>query len=290
MQQPVVYAFFEPASFTYSYLVWDPQTKEAAIIDPVLDFDTASGTSSTGSAEQIVAMVKQHQLKVQWLLETHVHADHLSAAPFLQQQLGGRIAIGARITEVQQLFSQVFNLKDLVADGSAFDQLFNDGEPFMLGSIACSVLHTPGHTPACVSYCIGDCVFVGDTLFMPDYGSARCDFPGGDAATLYNSVQKLYQLPDQTRMFLCHDYKAEGREDFVCETTVGVQKQQNIHLKRGITEQEFVRMRTSRDKTLSMPKLMLPSVQVNVRAGKFPVAEDNGTVYLKLPVDLFRRV
>jgi len=288
MQQPVVQAFFEPQSFTYSYLVWDPLSKEAAVIDPVLDFDPASGSTSTSSAEQIIAEVKQQNLTVQWLLETHVHADHLSAAPYLQQQLGGRIGIGSRITEVQQLFSQVFNLTDLKTDGSAFGKLFADGEHFMLGTIRCSVVHTPGHTPACVSYCIGDAVFVGDTLFMPDYGSARCDFPGGDAATLYNSVQKLYQLPDQTRMFLCHDYKAPGREDFVCETTIEAQKRLNIHLKQGTSEQDFVAMRTSRDKTLSMPKLLLPSVQINVRAGQFPPAEDNGTVYLKLPVNLFR--
>lgn len=288
MQQPVVHAFFEPQSFTYSYLVWDPLSKEAAIIDPVLDFDAASGATSTGFADQMIAMVKQHNLTVQWLLETHVHADHLSAAPYLQQQLGGQIGIGSRITEVQQLFSQVFNLKDLKTDGSAFGKLFADGESFKLGTIRCSVLHTPGHTPACVSYCIGDAVFVGDTLFMPDYGSARCDFPGGDAATLYNSVQKLYQLPEQTRMFLCHDYKAPGRDQFVCETSVAAQKQQNIHLKQGTSEQDFIEMRTNRDKTLSMPKLLLPSVQVNVRAGQFPQAEDNGTVYLKLPVNLFR--
>ena len=288
MQQPVVHAFFESQSFTYSYLVWDPLSKEAAVIDPVLDFDAASGSTSTSSAEQILAKVKEHNLTVQWLLETHVHADHLSAAPFLKRQLGGRIAIGSRITEVQQLFAEVFNLKDLTTDGSDFDTLFADGEDFILGTIRCSVVHTPGHTPACVSYCIGDAVFVGDTLFMPDYGSARCDFPGGDAATLYRSVQKLYQLPDQTRMFLCHDYKAPGREEFVCETTVGLQKQQNIHLKQDTSEQEFVAMRTARDKTLSMPKLILPSVQVNVRAGQFPAAEDNGTVYLKLPVNLFR--
>jgi glyoxylase-like metal-dependent hydrolase (beta-lactamase superfamily II) len=288
MQQPVVHAFFEPQSFTYSYLVWDPQSKEAAVIDPVLDFDAASGSTHTSSAEQIIAKVKEHNLTVQWLLETHVHADHLSAAPFLKQQLGGRIAIGSRITEVQQLFGQVFNLKDLKTDGSAFDKLFADSESFMLGTIRCSVLHTPGHTPACVSYCIGDAVFVGDTLFMPDYGSARCDFPGGDAATLYRSVQKLYQLPEQTRMFLCHDYKAPGRDEFVCETTIAAQKKQNIHLKQGTSEKDFVAMRTTRDKTLSMPKLILPSVQVNVRAGQFPAAEDNGTVYLKLPLNLFR--
>jgi glyoxylase-like metal-dependent hydrolase (beta-lactamase superfamily II) len=258
------------------------------VIDPVLDFDAASGSTSTSSAEQIMAKVKEHNLTVQWLLETHVHADHLSAAPFLKRQLGGRIAIGSGITEVQKLFGQVFNLKDLKTDGSAFDKLFADGENFMLGTIRCSVLHTPGHTPACVSYCIGNAVFVGDTLFMPDYGSARCDFPGGDAATLYSSVQKLYQLPEQTRMFLCHDYKAPGRDEFVCETTIAAQKQQNIHLKQGISQQDFVAMRTARDKTLSMPKLILPSVQVNVRAGQFPAAEDNGTVYLKLPVNLFR--
>ena len=288
MQQPVVHAFFESQSFTYSYLVWDPLSKEAAVIDPVLDFDAASGSTSTNSVQQIMAKVKEHNLTVQWLLETHVHADHLSAAPFLKGQLGGRIAIGARITEVQKLFRQVFNLKDLTTDGSAFDKLFGDGEDFMLGTIRCSVVHTPGHTPACVSYCIGDAVFVGDTLFMPDYGSARCDFPGGDAATLYRSVQKLYQLPDQTRMFLCHDYKAPDRDEFVGETTIAAQKKLNIHLKQGTSEQDFVAMRTTRDKTLSMPKLILPSVQVNVRAGQFPAAEDNGTVYLKLPVNLFR--
>lgn len=288
MQQPIVHAFFEPQSFTYSYLVWDPLSKEAAVIDPVLDFDAASGSTNTSSAQQIIEKVKENNLTVQWLLETHVHADHLSAAPFLKQQLGGRIGIGARITEVQLLFSQVFNLKDLKADGSAFDKLFSDGEEFMLGAIRCSVLHTPGHTPACVSYCIGDAVFVGDTLFMPDYGSARCDFPGGDAATLYHSVQKLYQLPEQTRVFLCHDYKAPGREEFVCETSIAAQKQHNIHLKQSTSEQDFVTMRTTRDKTLTMPKLILPSVQVNVRAGQFPAAEDNGTVYLKLPVNLFR--
>ena len=253
-----------------------------------MDFDAASGATSTGSAEQIIAKVKQHNLTVQWLLETHVHADHLSAVAFLKQQLGGCIAIGSRITEVQQLFSQVFNLKDLKPDGSVFDKLFADGEEFILGTIRCSVLHTPGHTPACVSYCIGDAVFVGDTLFMPDYGSARCDFPGGDAATLYNSVQRLYQLPEQSRMFLCHDYKAPGRDEFVCETTIAAQKKLNVHLKQGTSEQEFIAMRRARDKTLSMPKLILPSVQVNVRAGQFPAAEDNGTVYLKLPVNLFR--
>lgn len=288
MRQPIVHAFFDSQSFTYSYLVWDPLSKEAAVIDSVLDFDAASGSTNTSFAEQIIATVKEHNLTVQWLLETHVHADHLSAAPFLKRQLGGLIGIGSRITEVQQLFSQVFNLKDLNTEGSAFDKLFADGEDFMLGTIRCSVLHTPGHTPACVSYCIGDAVFVGDTLFMPDYGSARCDFPGGDAATLYHSVQKLYQLPDQTRMFLCHDYKASGRDEFVCETTVAAQKKLNIHLKQSTSEDDFVAMRMSRDKTLSMPKLLLPSVQVNVRAGQFPDAEDNGTVYLKLPLNLFR--
>lgn len=287
MQQPVVHAFFEPQSFTYSYLVWDPQSKEAAVIDPALEFDATSGSIGTSLADQIIAQVKQYNLTVQWLLETHVHADHLSAAPYLQQRLGGRTGIGSRITEVQQLFSQVFNLKQLKTDGSVFGKLFANGESFMLGTICCAVLHTPGHTPACVSYCIGDAVFVGDTLFMPDYGSARCDFPGGDAATLYRSVQRLYKLPDATRMFLCHDYKAPGREQFVCETNVAAQKQQNIHLKQGTSEQDFVAMRSSRDKTLSMPKLLLPSVQVNVQAGQLPQAEDNGTVYLKLPVNLF---
>jgi glyoxylase-like metal-dependent hydrolase (beta-lactamase superfamily II) len=287
MQQPVVQAFFDPISFTYSYLVWDPQSKEAAVIDPVLDFDAAAGCTSTTSADQIIAQVRQQGLTVQWLLETHVHADHMSAACYLKRQLGGCTAMGSVITEVQQLFCQIFNLKDLRPDGSAFDKLFDDRENFMLGTIQCTVLHTPGHTPACVSYWIGDAVFVGDTLFMPDYGSARCDFPGGDAATLYRSVQKLYQLPEHSRMFLCHDYKAAGREEFSCETSIAAQKQHNIHLKQGTSEQDFVALRTSRDKTLAMPKLLLPSVQVNVRAGQFPAAEENGTVYLKLPLNLF---
>ncbi|WP_337881337.1 MBL fold metallo-hydrolase [Rheinheimera sp.] len=276
---------FDPDSNTYSYLIWDSSSRQAAIIDPVLEFDSPSGRTAHKMADHWVERVQALQLQLQLLLETHVHADHLSASPYLKAKLGGRIAIGKRISEVQQIFVPLFNATDVTPDGRCFDLLLDDNQVLPLGELSIQVLFTPGHTPACVSYLVADAVFVGDTLFMPDYGSARCDFPGGDAATLYQSVQRLFALPDSTRMFLCHDYQAPGRTEFSYETTVAAQKAQNIHLKQGTTQAQFVEMRQNRDKTLSMPKLMLPSVQVNMRAGQFPPAED-GKVYLKLPVNL----
>ncbi|WP_333798394.1 MBL fold metallo-hydrolase [Rheinheimera sp.] len=280
--------FFDNDSNTYSYVVWCDQRLQAAIIDPVLNFDAASGRTNVKAADALIALVKELGLTLCYVLETHVHADHLSAAPYIRQQLGGQTGIGSRIHEVQQVFAGIFHTEDdFKTDGSQFDLLLDDGAVLPLGELQIRVIHTPGHTPACVCYQIADAVFVGDTLFMPDYGSARCDFPGGDAATLYKSVQKLFVLPDETRMFLCHDYKAAGRNEFSFQTTVGAQKQQNIHLRQGVTEQEFVALRTARDATLSMPKLLLPSVQVNMRAGQLPPAEDNGVVYLKLPLNLF---
>lgn len=284
---PQVKSFFDFASNTFSYVVSDPATAECAIIDSVLDFDYAAGRTSTVSADETAAYAHQAGLKVRWLLETHVHADHLSAAPYLQQQLGGQLAIGRQITEVQKTFGRIFNAGSSFAlDGSQFDRLLDEGDELPLGQLSIRVLHTPGHTPACLSYVIGDAVFVGDTLFMPDYGTARCDFPGGDAAVLYRSIQKLLTLPEHTRMFLCHDYLPAGRTAYCGETTVGAQKRGNIHVHAGITEQEFVTFRQQRDAGLSMPKLMLPSVQVNMRAGHMPPAEDNGQVYLKVPINL----
>jgi glyoxylase-like metal-dependent hydrolase (beta-lactamase superfamily II) len=285
---PVIQEFFDIDSNTYSYVVSCGRTKNAAVIDPVLNFDAAAGRTSTTGAEKIIAYLKQQQLKLCWILETHVHADHLSAAPYLKQQVGGLLAIGRQITEVQQLFAEVFHVEaEFCRNGSQFDRLLADHEQLALGDLTIQVLHTPGHTPACVSYLIGDAVFVGDTLFMPDYGSARCDFPGGSAEVLYQSAQRLFTLPPQTRMFLCHDYKAAGREQFCFETTVGAQMNANIHLHQGISQHEFVQMRTKRDSTLSMPKLMLPAVQVNMRAGQFPKPEENGVHYLKLPLNQF---
>jgi glyoxylase-like metal-dependent hydrolase (beta-lactamase superfamily II) len=283
---PAVRAFFDEPTNTVSYVVSDPATKKAAIVDSVLDYDPKSGRTSRASADAIIAFVKQEGLEVEWLLETHVHADHLSAAPYLKQHVGGTLAIGSNIRTVQDVFGKVFNAgTEFQRDGSQFDRLFEDGETFTLGSIEASAIHTPGHTPACMTYVIGDAAFVGDTLFMPDYGTARCDFPGGDAATLYRSIQKIYALPEETRMFLCHDYKAPGRDTFEWETTVGEQKRANIHVHEGVSEAAFVKMRTERDATLAMPTLILPSVQVNMRAGHFPPADDNGTTYLKIPLD-----
>ncbi|WP_306518313.1 MBL fold metallo-hydrolase [Rheinheimera sp.] len=283
-----VQEFFDTDSNTYSYVLWCDNTKQAAIIDPVLNFDLASGRTSAQSADALVTFVKQQALTLCFVLETHVHADHLSAAPYIQQQLGGKTGIGSRICEVQQVFAGIFRVgAEFQRDGSQFDLLLEHGAELPLGQYQIKVIHSPGHTPACVCYQVADAVFVGDTLFMPDYGSARCDFPGGDAATLYQSVQQLFLLPDNTRMFLCHDYKASGRNEFCFLTTVAQQKQQNIHLRQGVSEQEFVSMRKARDATLSMPKLLLPAVQVNMRAGHFPPAEDNGVVYLKLPLNLF---
>lgn len=283
---PAVKAFFDEPTNTVSYVVSDPATKKAAIVDSVLDYDPKSGRTSRASADAIIAHVEEQGLEVQWLLETHVHADHLSAAPYLKEKVGGTLAIGSFIRTVQDVFGKVFNAgTEFRRDGSQFDRLVEDGDTFKLGGIDVCAIHTPGHTPACMTYVIGDAAFVGDTLFMPDYGTARCDFPGGDAATLYRSIQKIYALPEDTRMFLCHDYKAPGRDTFEWETTVGEQKRANIHVHEGVSEDAFVKMRTARDATLAMPTLILPSVQVNMRAGHMPPADDNGTVYLKIPVD-----
>ncbi len=281
-----VTSFFDPTTNTYSYVVRDPASQTCVIIDSVLDYDPASGRTNTASAEKIVAFVREQQLTVEWLLETHVHADHLSAAPYLKQQLGGKLAIGAQITTVQQVFGEIFNADaQFATDGSQFDRLLNEGDILSVGELSVQVMHTPGHTPACLSYVIGDAVFVGDTLFMPDYGTARCDFPGGDAHTLYASIQRLFELPDNTRVFMCHDYKAPGRDEYCNETTVAAERQSNIHVREGISADEFVAMRTERDATLSMPTLILPSVQVNMRAGELPPAEDNGVRYLKIPLN-----
>ncbi len=287
MQKPDVKAFFDPDTFTVSYVVSDPATRQCAIVDSVLDYNANSGSTSTASADQIIAYVREQGLTVQWLLETHVHADHLSAAPYLQEQLGGRLAIGSHIRTVQEVFGKVFNAgSEFQRDGSQFNQLFADGDQFRIGDLDAHAIHTPGHTPACMTYVIGDAAFVGDTLFMPDYGTARCDFPGGDARVLYQSVKKIFTLPDDTRMFLCHDYLPANRHEYVWETSVGAQKRENIHIHEGISETEFVTMRTERDADLDMPRLILPSVQVNMRAGHMPPAEDNGIQYLKIPVNV----
>ena len=286
MSTPDVKAFFDEPTNTISYVVWDPETKEAAIVDSVLDYDASAGRTDTASADAIIAFVKANGLSVAWILETHAHADHLSAAPYLQEQVGGKLAIGDHITTVQEVFGKIFNAgTEFQRDGSQFDRLLKDGDTFKVGGIDARVLHTPGHTPACMTYVIGDAAFVGDTLFMPDFGTARCDFPGGDARTLYRSIQKIFELPDETRMFLCHDYKAPGRDAFKWETTVGEQKRANVHVRDGIGEDAFVEMRTKRDAQLAMPKLILPSVQVNMRAGHLPPPEDDGTSYLKVPVN-----
>jgi glyoxylase-like metal-dependent hydrolase (beta-lactamase superfamily II) len=284
--RPEVHGFFDPETFTVSYVAFDPATKKAAIIDSVLDFDPASGRTKTKSADQLIAFVAEHGLSVEWLLETHVHADHLSAAPYLKEKLGGVLAIGTEIVTVQNTFGKVFNAgTEFARDGRQFDRLFKDGDRFKLGSIEARAIHTPGHTPACMTYLIGDAGFVGDTLFMPDYGTARCDFPGGDAATLYRSIQKLFALPEETRLFMCHDYLPAGRDNYVWETTVGEEKRNNIHVGGGKSEADFVAMRQARDKKLDMPRLILPSVQINMRAGHMPPAEGNGVSYLKLPIN-----
>ncbi len=281
-----VQAFFDEATFTVTYVVCDPASKHCAIIDSVLDYDPKSGRISYGSADKVADYVRSGGLTVDWILETHAHADHLSAAPYLKQLLGGKIAIGEHIKDVQKIFRTVFNLEgDFVADGSQFDHLFADSDTFSVGDLEGRVMHTPGHTPACLSYLIGDCVFVGDTLFMPDYGTARCDFPGGDAAILFDSIEKLFSLPGDTKCFTCHDYKAEGRDVFTWQSTIAGQKAENIHVRDGISKDEFVNMRNKRDATLAMPVLILPSVQVNIRAGRLPPPEDNGVSYLKIPID-----
>ncbi len=283
---PDVKAFFDTATNTVSYVVRDPQGTACAIVDSVLDFDHASGRTDTASADAIVKWVTENDLQVQWILETHVHADHLSAAPYLQERLGGKIGIGAQITTVQDTFGKVFNEgTDFQRDGSQFDALFEEGASFHIGQMRVDVLHTPGHTPACMTYVIGDAAFVGDTLFMPDFGTARCDFPGGSAHNLYASIQKILSLPDDTRIFVGHDYKAPGRDEFAWETTVGAQKAANVHIGAGRDEDSFVEMREARDATLGMPKLILPSLQVNMRAGQMPEPDAQGDVMLKLPVN-----
>ena len=285
--QPNVEAFFDPATFTYSYVVTDPESKRCAIVDSVLDYDPAAGRTSHHSADRLIEYVKRNQLQVDWLLETHVHADHLSAAPYLKRELGGRLAIGENITIVQNTFGRLFNAgTEFATDGRQFDRLFKDGDSFQIGTLEARAIHTPGHTPACMTYLIGDAAFVGDTLFMPDYGTARCDFPGGDAHTLFQSIRKLFALPGETRLFMCHDYKAPGRDDFRNQTTVAEEREHNVHVHEGIDEAAFVAMRNARDATLGMPTLILPSVQVNMRAGQLPPAEDNGTRYLKIPLDV----
>ncbi|ETA53840.1 MBL fold metallo-hydrolase [Ponticoccus alexandrii] len=284
--KPDVIAFFDEATNTISYVVRDPQGSACAIVDSVLDFDYASGRTDTRSADAIIAYVQDRELDCQWLLETHVHADHLSAAPYLQDKLGGKIGIGDRITVVQNTFGKVFNEgTEFQRDGSQFDQLFVEGDSFHIGQLQADVLHTPGHTPACLTYVIGDAAFVGDTLFMPDFGTARCDFPGGSSETLYDSVQKILALPDETRIFVGHDYKAPGREDYAWETTVGAQKALNIHVGAGKSREAFVSMRDARDATLAMPRLIIPSLQVNMRAGQMPEPDEAGDVFLKVPVN-----
>jgi glyoxylase-like metal-dependent hydrolase (beta-lactamase superfamily II) len=285
--RPEITTFFDEATFTASHVVHDPATRAAAVIDSVMDYDPASGRTSFDNADQIVGYVEAEGLKVEWLLETHAHADHLSAAPYLQRELGGQLVIGAAIKTVQQVFGKVFNEgTEFRRDGSQFDRLLEDGDRFSVGNVSAIALHVPGHTPADMAYVVGDAAFVGDTMFMPDYGTARADFPGGDAHQLYRSIRRLMQLPDETRVFLCHDYRAlPNRTTFAWETTIGSQRTGNVHMHEGVTEEEFVAMRTARDATLDMPDLILPSVQVNMNAGHLPEPEDNGTRYLKIPLN-----
>ncbi|MDM8168202.1 MBL fold metallo-hydrolase [Roseovarius sp.] len=283
---PDVTAFFDDATNTISYVVRDPAGRACAIIDSVLDFDYASGRTDTRSADRIIAHVTANGLEVQWLLETHVHADHLSAAPYLQERLGGQIGIGEKIREVQDTFGKVFNEgTEFQRDGSQFDRLFVEGDSFHLGQMRGDVLQTPGHTPACLTYVLGDAAFVGDTLFMPDFGTARCDFPGGSSEVLYASIQKILSLPDATRIFVGHDYKAPGRDEYAWESTVGEQKAKNVHVGAGRDRDSFVKMRNERDATLAMPKLIIPSLQINMRAGRMPPADDKGDVFLKVPLN-----
>lgn len=287
-------SLFDPATSTFSHLLWDTATQQCAIIDSVLDYDPKSGRTSTASADRVIERVRALDLQVQWLLETHVHADHLSAAPYLQQHEGGQLAIGSHITTVQHVFGKLFNAgTEFARDGSQFDRLLTDGETFQIGGLAARAMHTPGHTPACMTYVVTDhsgdparqVAFVGDTLFMPDYGTARCDFPGGSAHTLYKSIQKVLALPEQTELYLCHDYPPTGGREPECRTTVAAQKAANVHVHEGVSEEAFVSMREARDSTLAMPVLILPSVQVNMRGGRLPPPEDNGTRYLKIPVN-----
>jgi glyoxylase-like metal-dependent hydrolase (beta-lactamase superfamily II) len=284
--KPEVKMFFEKDTNTFSYVVKDPNSNACAIVDSVLDYDPASGRTSTTSAEEIVDYVEENGLEVAWLIETHVHADHLSAAPFLQERLGGKLGIGTNITVVQDTFGKVFNAgTEFKRDGSQFDRLFADGDTYTVGGMTCFAMHTPGHTPACMVHVMGDAAFVGDTIFMPDAGTARCDFPGGDARTLFQSVRKVLSLPPETRLFMCHDYGADNTREIAHMTTVADERERNIHVHDGVSEEEFVKMRTARDAKLGMPRLILPSIQVNMRAGHLPPAEDNGISYLKIPLN-----
>ena len=281
---PEIHAFFDETTKTVTYLVADPETRQAAVIDPVLDYDAATGVVDTQSVAEVLARAEALGLQVVWALETHVHADHLSGAPYVKAKTGAKIGIGEHIRDVQRIFRPIFNATDVKSDGGDFDHLFGDGERFPLGALEVEVLHTPGHTPADISYRIGDAVFVGDTLFMPDYGTARADFPGGDAGQLYRSIRKLLDLPRETRLFMCHDYKAPGRDTYAWETTVAQQRDHSVHVHDGVSEAEFVAMRTARDATLDAPALLMPSIQVNMRAGRFPPAQANGVSYLMIPV------
>ncbi len=285
--KPQIKAFFDEPTFTVSYVVTDPATRSCAIVDSVLDFDPASGRTSTASADAVIAYITENDLRLELILETHVHADHLSAAPYLKEKLGGQTAIGSHITTVQSVFGNIFNAgPEFARDGSQFDFLLSDNDTFRVGDLEGVALHTPGHTPACMTYVIGDAAFVGDTLFMPDYGTARADFPGGDARALYRSIRRVLALAPETRLFMCHDYKAPGRDTYAWETTVAEERAKNIHVHDGVTEDEFVSMRQKRDATLDMPRLILPSVQINMRAGELPPAEDNGMRYMKIPIDV----
>lgn len=286
--QAIVTAFFDEATYTFSYVVQDPQSSSCAIIDSVLNFDYPSGTTSSQSADDMLSFIAQQGLTVEWILETHVHADHLSAAPYLKEKTNARIGIGSSVTVVQETFSKAFNAEgEMRCEGEQFGQLFEDGDTIQIGSLKGYAMHTPGHTPACMTYVFGDAAFVGDTLFMPDFGTARCDFPGGDARILYQSIKRIFALEPSTRLFMCHDYKAPGRDEYACETTVAAEIENNIHVKEGISEADFVKMRSERDSTLNMPQLILPAVQVNIRAGNMPPSEENGQSYLKIPVNLF---
>ena len=282
---PTVAAFFDPATHTVSYVVSDPVTRRAAIIDPVLDFTAHNARTATRSADLLLAHLAEHRLDLAWILETHAHADHLSAAHYLRERTGAPVVIGAQITAVQSIFATLFEADDVVPDGSQFDRLVSDGDRLPLGGLELRVLHTPGHTPACVSYLVGDAAFVGDTLFMPDYGTARCDFPGGSAVMLYGSIRKLLALPSETRIFVGHDYLPGGRSDFAWETTVAEQRRSNVHVHDGVTEPDFIMMRQARDATLEAPQLILPALQINIRAGQLPPASAGGHRYLKLPLD-----
>jgi glyoxylase-like metal-dependent hydrolase (beta-lactamase superfamily II) len=284
--KPEIRGFFDEPTNTVSYLVWDPATMDGVVIDPVLNFDHRSGQATVHSADAMLAEAKKLGIKLGTVLETHVHADHLSGAPYIKLKTGAKVAIGEHIKDVQKIFRPVFNALDVSGDGSEFDHLFKDGERFKIGNLDGEVIYTPGHTPACVSYKIGDAVFVGDTLFMPDFGTARADFPGGDAHALYRSIQRVLSLPPETRLFMCHDYKAPGRDKYAWETTVAEERARNVHVREGVSEDDFVKMREARDKTLATPLLLLPAIQVNMRAGRLPPAEANGVQYLKVPVKL----